>query len=190
MKLICVNCSKETNTFICSNCGYLNPLQEIDFFSYLGISQNLNVDLNELEANFLSLMSQYHPDNFVSKSKAEQHNATVHSSYLNKAYETLFDATKRFAYMYFLINGEEITEEIDSKNGSLFTEFLEYYEELENIQHTNNLKIFQEKLHSMKQDVLDENSDIDFKNKSVAYHVYVRLKYIDKIIESSKKLEM
>ncbi|MCL2566615.1 MAG: Fe-S protein assembly co-chaperone HscB [Alphaproteobacteria bacterium] len=192
MKIICSNCQKEfdciTDTFLCPNCGYLNPLQEIDFFSYLGVSQSLNVNLADLEVKFLNLMSKYHPDNFVKKSETEKHNADVHSSYTNRAYETLKNPTSRFAYIYFLTNGEEVSKEIDANNGSLFTEFLEYYEELEIAHTTNDLKVFQDKLQKIKQDILEENSEIDFTDKKLAYHVFVRLQYLDKIIAMTQKL--
>ncbi|MDR0485080.1 MAG: Fe-S protein assembly co-chaperone HscB [Alphaproteobacteria bacterium] len=193
MEIVCSNCQKNFNTvqsFICPFCGYLNALSRIDFFSYLGLEKNLDVNLADLETKFLNLMSKYHPDNFVSKSSQEKINAQAHSVYLNNAYETLKEPTLRFIYLYELANSEEIVKEIDSNNPALFIEFLEYYEELENIKDNNSLKAFQTKLQQMKNKVLQENAVMDFTNKELAYNIYLKLQYIDKIIASAKKAKI
>lgn len=189
MNITCVNCQKEINvlkdTFVCCNCGYLNPLNDIDFFSYLGFSKTLEINKEELESIFMKLMMKYHPDNFIKSSEAEKINSLTHSGYLNKAYDTLKNETSRFAYMYEITNNESIISENEVNNSALFMEFFEYYEELENIQHTDNLKIFRDKLLQLKQQILQENMNIDFSNKTLAHSVYVKLQYIDKIIQKS-----
>jgi molecular chaperone HscB len=189
MNVTCVNCQKEIDvlkdTFVCVNCAYLNPLNDIDFFSYLQLPKSLEINKENLEIKFIELMGKYHPDNFVGASELEKINSLTHSGYLNKAYDSLKNETSRFAYMYELTNGQSIISENEVNSSELFMEFFEYYEELENIQHTYNLKIFRNKLLQLKQKILQENINIDFSYKDLAHSVYVKLKYIDKIISKA-----
>lgn len=188
MKIECINCKQNFDAqqgFICPNCAYLNPLIDIDYFSYLELPKDINVNLAKLEEQYTALMLKYHPDKFVSKTEEQKVNSLNHSGYLNQAYDALKNETSRFAYMYKIINNESIIEENTVNNSELFMEFFKYYEELENIEHTDDLKIFVGKLSSLKQDILRDNQDLDFTNKEVAYKIYIKLKYIDKILEKS-----
>ncbi len=189
MNIICVNCQNRfdvlLSTFVCTVCCYLNPLKKIDFFSYMGLPKNLDVDLKKLELQFNNLMIKYHPDSFVNKTEEEKINSLNHGGYLNEAYDVLKNETSRFAYLYEITNKQSIVSEDTVNNSELFMEFFEYYEELESIQNTDNLKIFRDKLFQMKQNILKENINIDFLNKEISFKIYVKLKYIDKIIEKS-----
>ncbi len=191
----CVICKKlifpTETTFICTECGYLNSMIEIDYFSYFAMPINHVIDLDLLEFKYIELMNIYHPDRFIGATEEERMNALVHSSFLNKAYATLRAETELFAYMYFLMHAEDILKNTEGNgNSSLLIEFMEVYEELEHLENRESIKIFRDRMIHMKKDLLSSFSVEDFSNKVKALNIFTRLKYIDRIVETATKKQL
>ena len=62
-----------------------------DYFSFIGLPRQLNLDAAELERKFRTLSRQFHPDFFYNASLHERRASLERSSYLNDAYRTLRD---------------------------------------------------------------------------------------------------
>jgi len=70
-----------------------------DFFSFLGLSRKLNVDMPDLEQRYRALSRQFHPDYFYNAPPAERRASLERSSYLNDAYRTLRHPGARIEYL-------------------------------------------------------------------------------------------
>jgi molecular chaperone HscB len=70
-----------------------------DFFSFLGLSRKLNLDMPDLEQRYRALSRQFHPDYFYNAPPAERRASLERSSYLNDAYRTLRHPAARIEYL-------------------------------------------------------------------------------------------
>jgi molecular chaperone HscB len=70
-----------------------------NYFSFLGLPRQLNLNLNDLEQRFRGLSRQFHPDYFFNASPAERRASLERSSYLNDAYRTLKNPVTRLEYL-------------------------------------------------------------------------------------------
>ena len=70
-----------------------------DFFSFLGLSRKLTIDIRDLEQRYRALSRQFHPDYFYNASAAERRTSLERSSYLNDAYRTLKNPVSRIEYL-------------------------------------------------------------------------------------------
>lgn len=190
----CGNCSAEFSTlncFICPKCEYLNPLQQVDYFTYLGLNKTFHIDLIELENNYLVLMQLYHPDKYASKTGQEQSNALIHSSFLNTIYNTIKDPLLRLGYLYELFNDGPILNDNNILNDpKISMEFFTWYEKIAEANNREELDILYENLLSLKQELFNNIDELDFiKNKDLVQDMYIKIRYIDRIVEkiNSKK---
>jgi molecular chaperone HscB len=78
-----------------------------DFFSFLGLSRKLAIDLADLEQRYRALSRQLHPDYFYNATPAERRASLERSSYLNDAYRTLKNPASRIEYLLKLENQVE-----------------------------------------------------------------------------------
>lgn len=111
---VCWSCQRPVrDEHFCSSCGRILPhRQETDYFSFLGLSRKLNLDLADLEKRFYALSRKLHPDNFHRASNKEKELSLEKSAMLNDAYRTLKDPISRAAY---LLNLEGQTVEATSR---------------------------------------------------------------------------
>ena len=70
-----------------------------DYFAFLGVPRQLNLDLADLEQRFRMLSRQFHPDYFYNAPPAERRASLERTSYLNDAYRTLKQSISRIAYL-------------------------------------------------------------------------------------------
>jgi len=107
----------------------IQPLgRDADYFSVLGLSRKLDLDLQALEPVFHALSRRYHPDKYRLASSRERMIALENSALLNQAYRTLRDPIERAAY---LVRLEGATSEGPAQNAppqDLFEEILEVQE--------------------------------------------------------------
>jgi len=74
----------------CPNCSRILALgRHGDYFSFLGLPRQLNIDPQQLERNFRELSRKFHPDYFYNASSSERLASLERSSYLNDAYRAL-----------------------------------------------------------------------------------------------------
>jgi molecular chaperone HscB len=78
-----------------------------DFFSFLGLSRKLTIDMADLEQRYRALSRQFHPDYFYNAPPAERRASLERSSYLNDAYRTLKNPVSRIEYLLSLERRQE-----------------------------------------------------------------------------------
>jgi molecular chaperone HscB len=84
----------------CPNCSRILGLgRHGDFFSFLGLPRQLNIDAQELERHFRELSRKFHPDYYYNASSTERLASLERSSYLNDAYRTLRNPAARIEHL-------------------------------------------------------------------------------------------
>jgi molecular chaperone HscB len=99
---VCRSCGggAPVDVHFCPQCTKILTLgRQGDYFAFLGVPRQLNLDLGDLEQRFRTLSRQFHPDYFYNASPAERVASLERSSYLNDAYRTLKQPISRIAYL-------------------------------------------------------------------------------------------
>jgi len=111
----CWSCSVAHNesTLFCPHCSKIQPPPGADYFSVLGLTPHLNLDLASLEKEFHRLSRRLHPDRFARAAENEKEWSLADTALLNDAYRTLKDPITRTEYLLKL-QGAEIGEEFAS----------------------------------------------------------------------------
>ena len=104
-----------------------------NYFELFDLKTSFFVDDEALKKSYQVQVMRFHPDNFATKSQAEQLQALQNTSLVNSAYTTLKTPLNRASY---LLNLENINP-FDEKDTNMDTDFLisqiELREQLENI---------------------------------------------------------
>jgi molecular chaperone HscB len=96
----------------CPNCSRILALgRHGDFFSFLGLPRQLNVDLQQLERNFRELSRKFHPDYYYNASSQERLASLERSSYLNDAYRALKNPVSRIEHLLAIEGLPSVTSE-------------------------------------------------------------------------------
>jgi molecular chaperone HscB len=111
----CWSCGDMRAAQFCGSCGKVQPPMPVDYFSFFGLPQKLNLDPAALEKDFYAFSRKLHPDVYARVDGPEQEWSEEQSSRLNDAYRTLKDPIKRTEY---LLKQEGIELEEQSKSAS------------------------------------------------------------------------
>jgi molecular chaperone HscB len=154
----CWNCHSHSATSgYCSNCNKILPLVEkVDFFSYLGMKKELNLDLDELEKHFYELSRKYHPDYFSNNSETEKMISIERSTMLNSAYKVLKDPVQRAEYLLKLEWGE-IPKEEKKVPPEILMEVMELREKLQERKFEKD----KNKLQALINEVIQIKADLE-----------------------------
>jgi molecular chaperone HscB len=106
----CWSCGDMRATHFCQACGKVQPPVPVDYFTFFGLPQKLDVDVEYLERAFYELSRKLHPDLYARADKREQEWSLQQSSLLNDAYRALKDPIKRTEYILRL-EGVELEEQ-------------------------------------------------------------------------------
>jgi molecular chaperone HscB len=102
----------------CPNCSRILAIgRHGDFFSFLGLPRQLNIDAQELERNFRELSRKFHPDYYYNAPPPERLASLERSSYLNDAYRTLRNPAARIEHL-LAIEGLPPAKSEDPSTGS------------------------------------------------------------------------
>ena len=113
--IACWSCGQAASQHFCESCGKIQPVQNIDYFSALGLPRKLHIDMAALEREFYRLSRKLHPDLFARATTREQEWSTEKTSQLNDAYRTLKDPIARTSY---LVELEGVKLEEQSRNAT------------------------------------------------------------------------
>jgi molecular chaperone HscB len=84
----------------CPNCSRILALgRHGDYFSFLGLPRELNIDMGQLERNFRELSRKFHPDYYDNAPPPERLASLERSSYLNDAYRALRNPVARIEHL-------------------------------------------------------------------------------------------
>lgn len=106
----CWSCGSMRAAHFCESCGKVQPPAPVDYFTFFGLSRNLEIDVPALERDFYELSRRLHPDLNARGGSQEQQWSLEQSSLLNDAYRTLRDPIKRTQYLLKL-EGVELEEQ-------------------------------------------------------------------------------
>src|SRR5262252_1801069 len=106
----CYSCGAMRAAHYCQECGKVQPPAPVDYFSFFGLPQKLNLDTTQLERDFYALSRKLHPDINAKANTQEQEWSLEKTSQLNDAYRTLKDPISRTEYLLRL-QGVHIEEQ-------------------------------------------------------------------------------
>jgi len=182
----CWSCFQDCQSVIqCPLCRAIQPLQEIDIFSYLGLPVDFDVSESVLEEKFLKVQALVHPDRYGSASSLEQHHAHEHSAFANTAYQTLKDPIAR-AKCLLAFHAIPCDAEASQR---LLMQAMEYREALERDLSLEDLQKMIEKMKKEVGAVLDV-----IKMKFMRHHFQEvpehlnEMKYLSKAISEAEQL--
>ena len=95
----CYSCGAMRAAHYCQECGKVQPPAPVDYFTFFGLPQKLNLDTAQLERDFYALSRKLHPDINAGANNQEQEWSLEKTSQLNDAYRTLKDPISRTEYL-------------------------------------------------------------------------------------------
>lgn len=75
-----------------------------NYFDLFDLPHKVELDTEALQASYIKLQSELHPDRFMNKPKEEQQMAVIKSSMVNSAYVVLSDKFERAQYLVSMYN--------------------------------------------------------------------------------------
>ena len=109
----CWSCGDQLASHFCTHCGKVQPPKPVDYFTFFGLPQRLQIDPAKLERAFYELSRKIHPDVYAQATPQEREWSLEQSSRLNDAYRTLKDPIMRTEYALGLA-GIELEEQSKS----------------------------------------------------------------------------
>jgi len=106
----CWSCGAMRAAHYCQECGKVQPPAPVDYFTFFGLPQKLNLDTAQLERDFYALSRKLHPDINAKANSQEQEWSLEKTSQLNDAYRTLKDPISRAEYLLRL-QGVQLEEQ-------------------------------------------------------------------------------
>src|ERR1041385_7930795 len=84
----------------CPNCSRILALgRHGDYFQFLGVPRQLNLDMQDLDRRFRNLQRKFHPDYYYNATPTERLASLERSSYLNDAYRALRNPVSRIEHL-------------------------------------------------------------------------------------------
>ena len=110
-------------------------MQLIDFkknyFDLFNIEIGFNIDSAVLHSRQQQLLSQFHPDRFVTANEQQKRLSVQQACHINEAYQTLLDPVSRARYLLEM-SGLELNDESETTSDTAFLiEQIEYREQLD-----------------------------------------------------------
>lgn len=113
----CLKCGREYGNcgiglIKCAGCGVIQDKEVVNptYFDVFCMSPSFKLDEAKLKKQFIALQRILHPDNYA-QSPDELESATIWSSWLNRAMDTLKDSYKRAIYCFNMMSDTEYLEE-------------------------------------------------------------------------------
>jgi molecular chaperone HscB len=155
-----------------------------NYFKKFNLPIRFQINLQELEANYLKLQQQFHPDFALDKTGAE-----INSILINQAYQILKNPLKRAIYLLQLqgidIDNDECVVKPSQENLMLVMEIRE--EIMESSDNKNRIDEIKQKIKKIISDEMSRiNGLLVGENWLEASQKLIKLKYLDKIISDLK----
>lgn len=175
----CIFCNSENNTstdtIFCSKCGKVIALKGENFFDLFQLPISFEVNLNSLNSKLLQLLSQLHPDKFITASMQEKEISMKNTSLINRAFRVLKDPILRAEHILKL-NGCDTENQKINDSGFL----MEAMEWRENNVSTNEInQIWESTLNELKEKLHNNKFD-------EALQIFLKLKFIKRFIDESE----
>ena len=104
-----------------------------NFFELFGLPVSYDVNLNQVQQQYMALQKKVHPDNFANGSDLEKRLSMQRTSWINEAQTTLKDPVLRAIYLLKLSGVDFSLENETTMDAAFLMQQLEMRERLENI---------------------------------------------------------
>ena len=104
-----------------------------NFFELFGLPVSYDVDLNQIQQQYMTLQKRVHPDNFANGSDQEKRLSMQQTSWINEAQATLKDPVLRAIYLLKLNDVDFSLDNETTMDAAFLMQQLEMRERLENI---------------------------------------------------------
>lgn len=163
-------------------------------FELFGLNVAFQLDSTLLSERYLALQKELHPDNFASKSSAEQMAAVQKSADVNQALQTLKDPILRAEAIIEMHTGKpKNLEENSMRDVAFLMQQMEWHETLENIEQAQNedkLATFLTQIKTEQKVVLQQlEQTLEAQQWQQANALTDRLRYFKKLIIQIEKVE-
>ncbi|GMM30720.1 J-type chaperone [Martiniozyma asiatica (nom. inval.)] len=150
------------------------------------------LDTRQLKKEYRKLQAVSHPDLNNSLNESATTGEKDESSFINKAYETLFDPLKRAQYILQLqgldVTDDAIGKKLQFQDKAMLIEMMEIHEQLEEIMDESDLESMKSQNNDkIKQLCVEISQDLQNKNWDEAATKTVRLKYCYNIKNALKE---
>ena len=154
----------------------------------MGISENFDLDLEELEHTYLKLQRSFHPDKYSQLSDREIKYSTLLSSMINEAYQKLNSSVSRSSILLKLNGFITDSEDKSFNDPEVLEEIMEIQNEFLEAKNSQQKKISIQKLNSKIGEIMNKLST-SFKKKEyeTANKLKTKLSYLEKIRTDFKK---
>ena len=156
-------------------------LLNLNYFEIFGIEIQITIDLENLNRQYLTLQSEFHPDKFVNASNLEKSMATRVSTYINDAYNTLSDLVERVDYI-LQINNYSKEEHTTFKNTNFLTDQMMLSEKIENANPSQYKSIQNEISIEIKTIILEMQNNLNNRDFDILYENNSMIKFYKKNI--------
>jgi molecular chaperone HscB len=157
-------------------------LEKLNHFEKFNLKTQFQINLEQLEEQYLSLQKKFHPD-----SAKNQTDAQINSALINQSYKILKKPLSRAIYLLKLQNINVEDEECSVKPSmEVLTFVMNLREEiLENPQNKNHIK---ERIKKIIEEEMSQVANLLSQKKyQEAAQLLIKVKYLDKIIFDLKK---
>jgi molecular chaperone HscB len=177
-----------SRALFCSVCGAVQGPGTVDHFARLGLRPTFELDMDELERQYLGFQRRLHPDRFASKSPKERALSQSQATALNEAYETLKSPLKRAAYLLELLGRKVDLTGCGTINDPEL--LMEQMEKREALAEADTVEALTKLSADADADVLAAQCHISAaftaKDLEQAAHLCTRLKYLTKLAEEAR----
>jgi molecular chaperone HscB len=162
----------------------------VSYYSVFGLPHEANtfdIDNKLLKNRFLAAQRVCHPDVWSGRGDREQNIAAMHSSLVNKAYETLQSPLRRAEYLLKL-EGADVKETDKLYEQDLISEVIEARMEIEEAEDESEVEAIRAK-NKEKMDSAVEQLRAAFAQRNIdrAKQESVRLKYWHKVEKAAQE---
>lgn len=170
-------------------------MNDIDYFELLGLPRQFDLNLQDVEANYLRRSRDNHPDYHQNSSSLDQQTSLQIASRLNEAYRILKEPFSRAEYLLTRLGGPPVSE-VKEMPQEFLSETLELrmqLEELKDLKDQAGLDQLENDLLQRKKKMLQEVGKL-FGESSVGDHLRTirqklnALKYVQGLIRDLRDI--
>ncbi|MBD1576681.1 MULTISPECIES: co-chaperone HscB [Vibrio] len=166
----------------------------MNHFELFGLSNQFDLDKNQLSDKFRDLQRQFHPDKFASASERDRLMSVQKATEINDAYQTLKHPLNRAEYILALQGVDIRGEQQTMSDPAFLMEQMELRETLEDISHSRDpdsaLVDFDSKIQAMYQQQIEQlQQQLINQDWNVAADSVRKLKFVNKLRLEIEQLE-
>ncbi|KXJ21179.1 iron-sulfur cluster co-chaperone protein HscB [Exaiptasia diaphana] len=168
--------------FFCKTCEIIQPPgEDVSYFEIMDSPETFLVDIPQLQKMYRDLQFRLHPDRFSKCTPEEQNLSALHSSIINKAYNTLLKPLSRGKYL-LKQHGISVEQTDTLSSPEFLMEIMEINESLEDAKNLEDIKQIETwntaKINECTQELanLFENGNYsDAKDKLIQLRYYINI---------------